>query len=172
MLDIPPWEATGLPGGIRTEDLSIASRYLGRNCIWQSSRLLPADTDTNGWYFRLYGLYYQHNIERLRKLLEYSPIKDGVYRGQAEKYYPALLLPDPSPLEPGVTVRPIAVCSHSGYIGSVWHEEVTRLRSIVDEAYVSGRYIFTRLRLEEKSDDIYPTGWKPVVWLPTDPPRW
>jgi len=39
--------------------------------------------------------------------------------------YPALLLPDPSPLEPGTTARPVAVCSYTGYLGSAWDDPAT-----------------------------------------------
>lgn len=167
MQQIPPWEVDGLPEGVRARDFEVASTYFMTGLFYWGKRLIPVHPDRHGWYFRLLGTHYEHNITRLISLLTYSPMHIDDYLGRRQRYYPAILLPDPSPALPGTTARPVAVCSHSGYIGSAWQEAATELRPEVDDALSQGKYMFTRLRLEENTDNLsHPIGWEPKVWLP------
>jgi hypothetical protein len=169
MEHIPPWEVNGLPEDITPADFDKAATYYMTGIFWFGRRLIPVHPDHHGWYFRLTGTYYEHNINRLTELSNYSPMHSGEYHGSAQKYYPAILLPDPTTPAQGTTARPIAVCSRSGYIGSAWQDAATKLRPEVDSARADGKYMFTRLRLEEDPYSATATKWKPTVWLPCEP---
>jgi hypothetical protein len=137
--------------------------------LWFGRRLIPVYPDRHGWYFRLSGTQYQHNKDRLAELLRYAPMHTEEYRGCPRKYYPAILLPDPTPAMRGTTARPLAVCSRSGYIGSAWQDAATELRPEVDSARGRGEYMFTRLRVEQDPRSVAATAWIPTVWLPCEP---
>jgi hypothetical protein len=166
---IPPWEANGLPEDIAPTDFDVAATYYMTGIFWFGRRLIPVNPNHHGWYFRLSGTRYQHNKDRLADLLCYAPMHIEDYRGSIQKYYPAILLPDPTSAISGTAARPIAVCSRSGYIGSAWQDAATELRPEVDSAREHGKYMFTRLRLEEGPGSATETRWEPSVWLPCEP---
>jgi hypothetical protein len=169
MKALPPWEVNGLPGGIRPKDLEAASAFFTVGIRQREERLISVHPDRHGWYFRLSGTDYEENIDRLANLLNYQPMDVEEFRGCRRRYYPAILLPDPTETAPGTTASPIAVCSHTGYLGSAWQDAATELRPEVDHARGQGKYLFTRLRLQEERSDITPVEWEPAVWLPCKP---
>lgn len=169
MQETPPWEVNGLPEGIRSRDFDAASTYFMTGLFRWGERLIPVHPDHHGWYFRLSGTHYPLNVDRLTNLLNYPPMHINEHQRRQHRYYPAILLPDPSPAPPGTNARPIAVCSHSGYLGSAWQEAATELRTEVDNARMHGKYMITRLRLEKNSDRLlHATVWEPKVWLPCE----
>jgi hypothetical protein len=167
--DIPPWEAVGLPGGIQESDLEDAAFFLRYRQLPASSRLISAyGPSGTGHYNRLYGTQYEHNIKRMEALRDLPAVPNGWDRQGRHIVltYPALLLPDPSPLEPGITARPVAVCSRTGYVGSAWEEPATALRPHVDDACIQGAYLVTALRVIEDTVGTIPLCWTLSVWLP------
>jgi hypothetical protein len=165
----PPWEVNGLPEDINEVDFDKAATYYTTGVFWFGRRLIPVNPNHHGWYFRLTGMHYDHNVKRLVELLQYPPMHSAEYRGVSQRYYPAILLPDPTPPAEGTSARPIAVCSHSGYIGSAWQDAATELRPDVDNARADSKYMFTRLRLEEDPRSATAVKWNPTVWLPCEP---
>jgi len=176
MDELLPWEVDGLPKEISRKDLEKAERYFMTGTFWWNDQLIPVAPDHHGAYFRLTGLRYEHNVKRLVKLIKnYKPMYSDSYCGLvAQHYYPAVLLPDPTKPAQGTSARPVAVCSHSGYIGSAWQEPATKIRPEVDRAHDRRQLIITRLRLQEIPADVveslgWELGWEPAVWLPCDP---
>jgi hypothetical protein len=167
--EIPPWEAEGLPSGIQEQDIVDAAAFLRSGALPTSSRLISAYGPLGwGWYCRLYGTHYEHNIDRLHTLLEHPPVHTGKWGRRLRKTeltYPALLIPDPSPLEADSIARPVAACSGTGYLGSAWDEPATALRPQVDAARAQGTYLVTALRVQEDTD-ASPVEWHLAVWLP------
>jgi hypothetical protein len=171
---IPLWESAGLPDGIREKDLEDAAVFLRYRSLPASSRLISAyGPPGTGGYCRLYGTRYEHNAKRMEALRDLPSIPNGWDR--QDRYivltYPALLLPDPSPLEPGNAARPVAVCSHTGYVGSAWDEPATALRPHVDAARDQGAYLVTSLRVLEDTAGTIPLCWNLSVWLPHPTPQ-
>lgn len=166
---VPPWEVDGLPEGISPTDFNQAGAYYISGIFRFGKRLIPVNSNRNGWYFNLSGTGYKENANRLTELLQFSPMYEEEYRGQIRRYYPAILLPDPSNASDGPPARPVAVCGCTGYVGSAWQEAATELRPEVDSARAEGRYMFTRLRLEEDSRRSGTSGFRPTIWLPCEP---
>ena|SRR5271165_1264558 len=166
---VPPWEVDGLPEGIRPKDLEAASTFFMVGIRLREERLIPVHPDRYGWYFRLSGTGYAKNVDRLAGLVNCQPMHVEEYRGCRRKYYPAILLSDRTEPKAGTTALPIAVCSHTGYIGSAWQDAATELRPEVDHARAQKKYMFTRLRIQEGLGGITPAGWEPAVWLPCKP---
>jgi hypothetical protein len=168
MKSTPPWDANELPEDISSEDFDRVSAYFMTGIFRWGKRLIPAHPNDYGWHFRLSGTHYQRSVDRLNSLLRCHPMYTEEYLGCRRKYYPAILLPDPTPAKSGTTAWPIAVCSRSGYIGSAWQDAATKLRPEVDCARADGKYLFTRLRLQEDLVGVTPAGWEPTVWLPCE----
>ena len=161
-----------MPGGIQENDLADAAVFLRTYALPASSRLISAyGRQGSGWHSQLFGTRYEHNVKRLQALRDLPSIQNGWSR-QGRHFvltYPALLLPDPSPLEPETIARPVAVCSYTGYLGSAWDDHATALRPQVDAARARGAYLVTALRVIEDTAGIIPNCWHLGVWLPKTP---
>jgi len=148
-----------LPDGIRVRDLDNARRFYMTGLLTWGRRLVPVHPDRFGVYFRLSGTHYEHNEARLTQLAALDPM----YQDERGAYYPAILLPDPTW---DARVRPVAVCSYSGYIGSAWQPEATALWPEVVDARERGQYMITRLRLIREPVPGSSVEISPSVWLP------
>jgi len=164
MQEPPPWEVDNLPDGVRSSDFKEAESFYMTGILAARQRLIPAHPERHGSYFSLSGTQYEHNVKRLARLVASAPMH---LDQQGKLYYPAVLIPDPTEVWRGRDLAPIAVCCEVGYLGSAWQHEATLLRPEVDAAHDHGQFIFSRLCLSRVSTTVNPTGWTPLVWLPS-----
>lgn len=112
-----------------------------------------------GAYFRLSGMHYDNNTERIAALGRLAPLT-STPSGAA--VHPVILIHDPSVVE---DATPIGVCGATGYIGSAWNAHASVAKQV--PATPRGRYFVTVAALTAEDH-----GYTGRVWLPTpDTPR-
>lgn len=153
-----PWEVDGLPYGLADEHFALAVEvWISRAAMEIGSDRLRSVMGVWGTYGHCTASLNDENQVRTQRLIERSPMHTTV-KGPI---FPAIFMPDPTPTDD--SVRPLAIISAEGYVGSSWSALATALAPTVVRGFRpdtdGGRNLFvTSLRVApDHSVD---------VWLP------